>query len=73
MTFGALAVVFVAIGFAAEGAPPAVQPTLQAIDYAITAVFVAEFVSRFGASYDRRAYLRGHWIDVVALLPFARW
>jgi voltage-gated potassium channel len=30
------------------------------------------FASRFGATHDRRAYLRGHWIDLFALIPAAR-
>jgi voltage-gated potassium channel len=73
LTFGALAVIFVAIGFAADDADPVMQQSLSTVETAITALFVAEFASRFLASYDRRRYLRGHWIDVVALLPFARW
>ena len=38
----------------------------------MTAIFVAEFATRFAASYDRAGYLRGHWIDLVALIPVAR-
>jgi hypothetical protein len=30
---------------------------------------VAEFVNRILAAHDRTKYLRGHWIDVVALAP----
>jgi voltage-gated potassium channel len=73
LIFGALAVLYVGLGFAADDAAPSVRPTLSAVESAITAIFVAEFLSRFITSYDRRAYIRGHWIDVVALLPFARW
>jgi voltage-gated potassium channel len=73
LAFGALAILYVIVGFAADDATPGMKPTLSALETAITVVFVAEFTSRFVASYDRRAYLRGHWIDVVALLPFARW
>jgi voltage-gated potassium channel len=73
LTFGALAVLYVGLGFAADDAASSIKPTLSAAESAITAIFVVEFVSRFLASYDRRAYARGHWIDVVALLPFARW
>jgi voltage-gated potassium channel len=39
----------------------------------ITIFFAAEFSSRLLASYDRRGYLRGHWIDVISLIPPARW
>jgi voltage-gated potassium channel len=73
LAFGALAVVYVAVGFAADEASAEVQPALSAVELAITVVFVTEFATRFLASYDRRRYLRGHWIDLVALLPFARW
>ena len=73
LAFGALAVVYVVIGFAADEADVAMKPGLSGLELAITTVFVAEFATRFVASYDRRRYLRGHWIDLVALLPFARW
>jgi voltage-gated potassium channel len=68
----ALAVVFVIVGFAAEGADAASRPAYERIDLALTVVFAAEFVSRFLASYNRRAYLRGHWIDLIALIPVVR-
>jgi voltage-gated potassium channel len=32
-------------------------------------VFVAEFAVRFGAAHDRGRYLRGHWLDLLALAP----
>lgn len=73
LAFGSLAVLYVVLGFAADDAAPSIRPTLSAAESAITAIFVTEFLSRFLASYDSRAYFRGHWIDVVALLPFARW
>jgi len=41
-------------------------------DVALTVVFAAEFATRLLAARDRRAYLRGHWIDLVALVPTAR-
>ena len=44
----------------------------MAAELALTTVFAAEFVSRFVAARDRRAYLRGHWIDLVALVPASR-
>lgn len=65
-----LAVLYVAVGFLGEDpAAPGVYGLLEPI---LTAVFIAEFASRFLASRDRRAYLRGHWIDLVALIPVAR-
>ncbi len=38
----------------------------------LTVVFAAEFASRLAASHDRAGYLRGHWIDLLALVPVAR-
>jgi voltage-gated potassium channel len=67
-----LAIVFVVIGFATDAADPASRPALEAADTALTAIFVAEFGSRFLAAWDRRAYLRGHWIDLIALIPIVR-
>jgi voltage-gated potassium channel len=68
-----LAIVYVAVGFALDD--PALQPvdpTLEAVELALTVVFIAEFTSRFAAASDRRSYLRGHSIDLVALIPASR-
>jgi voltage-gated potassium channel len=72
LTMAALAVLFVVTGFAADDASGEWRPRLELLDLFLTGVFVAEFTSRFAASYDRRSYLRGHWIDLVALIPAAR-
>lgn len=69
LTFAALAILYTAVAFAPEEAELAL---FGAVETALTAVFVAEFGSRFAASYDRRAYLRGHWIDLLALIPMIR-
>jgi voltage-gated potassium channel len=66
LTFAALAVVYVVIGFVDE------SPGVQTVDLVLTAVFATEFVSRLAASYDRAKYLRGHWIDALALIPSIR-
>jgi voltage-gated potassium channel len=68
----ALAVAYVVIGFAADDAGPASRQAVDVAESALTIVFAAEFGSRFFASYDRARYLRGHWIDLVALIPVAR-
>lgn len=72
LTMAALAVAFVIIGFAVDDADASARPTLETAELALTLVFVAEFGSRFLASYDRRAHLRGHWVDLVALIPAGR-
>lgn len=63
LTFAMLALAFVATGFIEN-----VQ-WLFYIDWTITAIFILEFTTRIAASYDRRAYLRGHWIDLFSLIP----
>jgi voltage-gated potassium channel len=47
-------------------------PVTTLVSDAITVFFALEFVVRFLATYDHRAYWRGHWIDVVTLLPMLR-
>jgi voltage-gated potassium channel len=72
LTMGLLAVIYVAVGFALDD-PTAGQVALLApLETALSVVFLSEFAGRFGASRDRRRYLRGHWIDLVALIPVAR-
>ena len=66
----ALAAAFVAIGFASDDAAPG--SPLELADLALTVVFVLEFASRFAAARDRRKYLSGHWIDLVAIIPTVR-
>src|SRR5258707_1968543 len=66
---GFLAVVFVALGFLLDQALPGSRPELEAAELALTGLFVAEFASRILAAHDRGQYLRGHWVDVVALAP----
>ena len=72
LTMGVLAIVFVALGFLIDEVGPGWSPQLEALELAITALFAAEFVTRILAAHDRRRYLRGHWIDVVALVPPVR-
>ena len=69
---GALAVVFVALGFLIDQVGSGTRPELEDLELVLTALFVAEFASRILAARDRRQYLRGHWIDVVALAPPVR-
>ena len=72
LTMAALAVVFVAVGFAIDDAPPGSEAPLVLIDLTLTAIFVAEFVSRIIAAPSWRLYLRNHWIDALALIPTVR-
>src|SRR3990172_2462793 len=66
LVMAALAAAFVVVGFAGD------SPLVDGVDVALTAVFVVEFTSRLAASRDRRRYLAGHWIDLVAIIPATR-
>jgi voltage-gated potassium channel len=61
-----LAVAFVGIGFLDE------TPLIVTTERALTIVFATEFVGRLTIAPNKRAYLRGHWIDLIALLPTTR-
>ncbi len=69
LVFAFVAVVFVALGFLIDQAPEGSRPELETVEWALTGLFVAEFVTRILAAHDRLQYLKGHWIDVVALAP----
>lgn len=71
LTMGLLAIVFVIVGFAAEDSGSDAS-LMRAVDLGLTAVFIAEFTVRVAASFDRLAYIRGHWIDLLALIPAVR-
>jgi voltage-gated potassium channel len=64
-----LAILFVAVGLAIDDAGTDVRPALEVLELGLTAIFALEFVTRLGFSRDRKAYLRGHWIDFIALAP----
>lgn len=64
LTIAAVVVAWIAVGFVGEGLPAA-----SAAEFSLTLILASEFVTRLAASYDRRAYIRGHWIDGVALIP----
>jgi voltage-gated potassium channel len=72
LTFAGLAILYVAAGFLGDEASPEARPLIDALDWGLTAGFVAEFATRIMATRDRRAYLRGHWIDLAALVPAVR-
>src|SRR5690348_5480347 len=46
---------------------------LTPVEIAITVVFLGEFSLRFYVARSRAAYLRRHWIDLLALLPAVRY
>src|SRR5262249_39868305 len=52
---------------------PDQEPAIAALEWVITGAFAAEFIGRLWAAGSRRRYLRGHWIDLISLVPPARW
>lgn len=69
LTMGALALVWVALGFLIDEVGSGTRSDLELVELALTGVFVAEFGSRLLAAHDRWQYVRGHWIDALALAP----
>src|SRR5450759_2820601 len=69
LAVGGLALVWVALGFLIDQIGSEVRPELEAAELLLTGVFVAEFVTRLTAAHDRRQYVRGYWIDALALAP----
>jgi voltage-gated potassium channel len=65
LSMALLAVAFVATAFIED-------PALEPIEWTLTGIFAAEFATRFLAARDRLQYLRGHWIDLIALVPAVR-
>lgn len=72
LSFALLAIVYVLLGFAADDATLESQPVPWLLELALTVVFALEFGTRLWAANSRKAYIRGHWIDVVALVPVVR-
>jgi hypothetical protein len=71
-SMSALAVASTLIGLAADRVSGSLGNVLATAAWLMTAVFVAEFGSRLAAANDRRRHLRGHLIDLVALVPWLR-
>jgi voltage-gated potassium channel len=69
LAMAAMAIVYVALGFIVDDLQPGERPEIEAAELAMTGLFVLEFASRFLAARSRSGYLRGHWIDVIALGP----
>src|SRR3990170_5954107 len=70
LVMAALTIAWVVTSFSFEEEQQ--SDALLAFDVAVWAILSAEFVTRLIASRERRAYLRGHWIDAIALIPAAR-
>ena len=72
LLFGALAFVFVLVGFI-EPTSVSELEALVAVEWVITGIFAVEFFSRLWAATDRRAHLKSHWVDLISVVPPARW
>jgi voltage-gated potassium channel len=74
LTMAGLALLYLGVGLVEQRSlGPLNDATLAPVDLAITLLFLAEFVLRFSVAPSRAGYLKGHWIDLLALLPAIRW
>jgi voltage-gated potassium channel len=73
LAFAALAVTFVTLAFVPVDAGSRVESLVELAEWVITGMFVLEFGSRLFVAPDRGGYLRGHWVDLIGLVPPARW
>lgn len=64
-----LALVYVAIGVIVDEASAGARLDLEFAELALTGIFALEFTTRIAATHDRSGYVRGHWIDLIALVP----
>jgi hypothetical protein len=68
----ALAVVFAVVTWGAGEVGRPFRAMLGTVGLLLTVVFVLEFAARLAAAEDRRAHLKRHVIDLVALVPVVR-
>jgi len=73
LAFAGLAIVFVALAYVPVEAGGLAESVIESAEWVITGVFVVEFGSRIFVAPDRGAYLRGHWVDLISLVPPTRW
>lgn len=70
-----LAIVFVVIGYLPDymDFSPESLDVLDNLDLGITAFFALEFIIRLLIASSRKGYLKGHWLDLIAIMPVVRW
>ena len=74
LSMAALALLYIGLGLFEDHPQGFLSAnTVVPIEIAITVLFLAEFSLRFWAAPSRAAYLRRHWIDLLALLPAIRY
>jgi Ion transport protein len=73
VAFAVLAIVFVALAFVPVDAGSRGESVVETVEWIITGIFVLEFGSRLFVASDRGGYLREHWVDLISLVPPARW
>lgn len=55
-----------------EAVDPATAHMLALVSHFFTAVFIAELGIRFWVAPSKRQFFRTYWLDIVAVIPFAR-
>ena len=69
VTMSALAVAFVTIGLVADRMLDGPGGLIGFVLTLMTAVSVAEYLVRLGVAFDRAAFVRGHLIELAAIVP----
>jgi hypothetical protein len=72
LAFASLAILFVAFGAAGDGLGGSVGGLLLTGQWVLTFLFVAEYGTRLAADADRRAFVIGHPVELIALVPQLR-
>jgi voltage-gated potassium channel len=73
LAFAGLAIVFVALAYVPVEAGGLAESVIETAEWVITGMFALEFGSRLFVAPNRGGYLRGHWVDLISLVPPARW
>ena len=70
-----LAVCFVIMGFLPDWIDFSESnlKIIMFVDWSITFFFVLEFAVRISIALSKKAYMRDHWLDLIALVPSVRW
>lgn len=69
LSMAALAIAFVVFGAAAERLGGSVGGLLLTGQWVLTFLFVAEYGTRLAASADRRSFVIGHPVELIAVIP----
>jgi hypothetical protein len=72
LTMSAMAVAFAALGWGMERVSGGLSSVIASVLLTITIGFFVEYTGRLLAAHDRRAFVRDHIVELVAVLPWVR-